>query len=76
MTVIELSDEQAAALKARAAAQGLSLEAWFKEAGRRVPWAEAQAQKISLWLARQVRPRSVIDENRREMFRGFGEDVP
>jgi hypothetical protein len=29
MTVIELSDEQAAALKARAAAQGLTLEAWL-----------------------------------------------
>jgi plasmid stability protein len=30
MTVIELPDEQAAALKARAAAQGLTLEDWFK----------------------------------------------
>ena len=31
MTVIQLPDEQAAALKARAAAQGLSLEAWFEK---------------------------------------------
>ena len=31
MTVIELPDEQAAALKARAAAQGLTLEAWFEQ---------------------------------------------
>lgn len=31
MTVIELPDEQAAALRAKAAAQGLSLEAWFKK---------------------------------------------
>jgi antitoxin component of MazEF toxin-antitoxin module len=31
MTVIQLPDELAAALKARAAAQGLSLEAWFEE---------------------------------------------
>src|SRR5262245_24618937 len=30
MTVIELPDKQAAALKAKAAAQGLSLEAWFE----------------------------------------------
>jgi len=30
MTVIELSDQQAAALRARAAAQGLTLEAWLK----------------------------------------------
>jgi len=31
MTIIELSDEQAAALKAKAAAQGLSLEAWLQK---------------------------------------------
>ncbi|HMF78390.1 MAG TPA: hypothetical protein VK604_22215 [Bryobacteraceae bacterium] len=31
MMVIELSDEQAAALKAKAAAQGLTLEAWLQK---------------------------------------------
>jgi len=31
MTVIELPDEQAAALKAKAAAQGLTLEDWFEK---------------------------------------------
>jgi hypothetical protein len=31
MTVIELSDEQAEALKAKAAAEGLSLEAWLSK---------------------------------------------
>jgi hypothetical protein len=31
MTVIELPDQQAAALKAKAAAQGLTLEAWLKK---------------------------------------------
>ncbi len=31
MTVIRLPDDQAAALKARAAAQGLTLEAWFEK---------------------------------------------
>jgi hypothetical protein len=31
MTVIELTDEQAAALKAKAEAAGLSLEAWLKQ---------------------------------------------
>ena len=31
MTVIELPDDQAAALKTRAAAQGLTLEAWFEK---------------------------------------------
>jgi len=31
MTVIELPDEQAAALKEKAAAEGLSLEAWLQK---------------------------------------------
>jgi hypothetical protein len=31
MTVIELPDEQAAALKARAAAEGLSLAEWIQQ---------------------------------------------
>jgi hypothetical protein len=31
MTVIELPDQQAAALKAKAAAEGLALEAWLKK---------------------------------------------
>lgn len=31
MTVIELPDEQAAALRAKAKAQGLTLEAWFQK---------------------------------------------
>jgi len=31
MTVIELSDEQAAALRAKAAAQGLTLETWLQK---------------------------------------------
>ncbi|MDX1983316.1 MAG: hypothetical protein SFV51_23800 [Bryobacteraceae bacterium] len=30
MTMIELPDEQVVALKAKAAAQGLSLEAWLR----------------------------------------------
>ncbi|MBL8214358.1 MAG: DUF433 domain-containing protein [Bryobacterales bacterium] len=31
MTVIQIPDEQAAVLRAKAAAQGLSLEAWFEK---------------------------------------------
>jgi plasmid stability protein len=34
MTVIELPDDQAAALTAKAAAQGLSLEDWFRNLAR------------------------------------------
>jgi hypothetical protein len=40
MTVIELPDDQAAVLKAKAAAQGLTLEDWFKKlAGAETPSA-------------------------------------
>lgn len=40
MTVIELPDEQAAALKAKAAAEGLTLEAWLNQLARAGPSAE------------------------------------
>ena len=46
MTVIELADEQAAALKAKANAAGLTLEAWLKQladAEREPPPAAALA---------------------------------
>jgi hypothetical protein len=47
MTVIELSDEQAEALKAKAAAEGLSLEAWLQKlAGQQSP-AERPLQHIA-----------------------------
>jgi plasmid stability protein len=44
MTVIELSDEQAAKLKAQAAAHGLTLEAWFEELADEDTVAAAQRQ--------------------------------
>jgi plasmid stability protein len=37
MTVIEIPDEQAEALKARAAAEGLTLEAWLKRLAEERP---------------------------------------
>ena len=37
MTLIELRDEQAAALKAKAAAQGLSLNAWLERLAEEGP---------------------------------------
>jgi plasmid stability protein len=40
MTVIELPDEQAAALKAKAAAEGLTLEAWLNQLACAGPSAE------------------------------------
>ena len=63
MTTIELSDEQAAALQAKAAEQGLTLKAWLQElafaqapvnpsppAGRRYRLAELMAQSNAATL--------------------------
>ena len=44
MTVIELHDEQAAALKAKAAAAGLTLEAWLNKLASAEPSAERPLQ--------------------------------
>ena len=44
MTVIELPDEQAAALKAKAAAAGLTLEAWLNKLASTEPPAERPLQ--------------------------------
>ncbi|HXB70099.1 MAG TPA: hypothetical protein VNY05_17735 [Candidatus Acidoferrales bacterium] len=78
MIVIELPDEQAAALKARAAAQGLSLEAWFKKlAEGETPSRSNKPLKSAYGLLAEYGPApsaEEIDENRRDMFRGFGED--
>jgi plasmid stability protein len=44
MTVIELPDEQAAALRAKAAAAGLTLEAWLNKLAGAEPSAERPLQ--------------------------------
>jgi antitoxin component of MazEF toxin-antitoxin module len=55
MTVIELPDDQAAALKARAAAQGLTLEAWFEKLSRvEAPVGQSRPQKFRYSLAELV----------------------
>jgi hypothetical protein len=52
MTVIELPDDQAAALKTRAAAQGLTLEAWFEKlSGVAVPTSQPGPRKSRYSLA-------------------------
>jgi antitoxin component of MazEF toxin-antitoxin module len=52
MTVIELPDDQAAALKARAAAQGLTLESWFEKlSGVAVPASQPGPRKPRYSLA-------------------------
>ena len=61
MTLIELPDQQAAALKAKAAAQGLTLEAWLKkladeEAPSSAPRSPQEAAARILQLQQRVKP--------------------
>jgi len=62
MAVIELSDQQAAALRAKAAAQGLTLEAWLRlladEDSRplAVPTSAGKAVERILELQKRVKP--------------------
>ena len=77
MTVIELPDHQAAALKAKAAAQGLSLKAWLGKLADAGAGANPKPKKSAYGLLAKYGPgpsAEEIDENRRDMFRGFGED--
>jgi len=78
MTVIEIPDAQAAALKARAAAQGLTLKAWLgKLAEESPPAAPRKPPKTGRGMLAKYGPApsaEETDENRRDMFHGFGED--
>jgi hypothetical protein len=55
MTVIELTDEQAAALKAKAAAAGLTLEAWLQELAEQGPSASEPRQHIAEVIVENMR---------------------
>jgi hypothetical protein len=80
MTVsIELSSEQLAALKAKAAAQGLTVQDWLRklaleqsELGQPVrPFKSGYGMLAKYGPAPSA---GEIDENRRGMFGGFAED--
>ena len=75
MTVIEIPDEQAAVLKAKAAAQGLTLEAWIRKLADEVEGAAHRPKKSAYGLLARYGPgpsAEEIDENRKEMLRDFG----
>ena len=78
MTVIEIPDAQAAALKARAAAQGLTLKGWLEKLAEESPAAAPRKPlKTGRGMLAKYGPApsaEEIDENRRDMFHGFGED--
>ena len=84
MTVtIELPDELGAALQAQAEAQGVSVAGFTRLViERAIHTREEQTltpKKSAYGLLAKYGPgpsAEEIDENRREMFRGFGQDVP
>ena len=78
MTVIEIPDDQASALKARAAEQGLTLKAWLEKLAIEKSTAAPQKPlKTGRGMLAKYGPApsaEEIDENRRDMFRGFAQD--
>ena len=80
MTVsIELSNEQLAALKAKAAAQGLALQDYLQKLAAEEIETDQPGKpfKSGYGMLATYGPApsaEEIDENRREMFRGFASD--
>jgi hypothetical protein len=74
---IELPDAQVAALKAKAAAQGLTLENWLGKLAEEGGGMPLKPKKSAYGLLAKYGPgpsAAEIDENRKEMFRGFAEE--
>lgn len=77
MTVIEIPDEQAAALRQKAALQGLSLKDWLARLAEEDSETPRKPLKTSRGILAKYGPAPSaedIAENRREMFRNFARD--
>ena len=78
MTIIEIPDDEAASLKARAAAQGLTLTQWLERLARETGASrEPQPLKTGRGMLANygaAPSNEDIDQNRREMFRAFAKD--
>jgi hypothetical protein len=78
MTVtLELSVEQLAALEAKAAAEGLTLQDWLRKLAEQER-APSRPFKSGYGMLAKYGPApsaEEIDDNRREMFRGFAGDL-
>jgi hypothetical protein len=77
---IEISNEQLVALKAKAAAQGLTLQDWLlKRATEETePGQPLMPFKSGYGMLARYGPAPSaedIDKNRREMFQGFAKDI-
>jgi plasmid stability protein len=82
IVTIELPDELGAALKAQAQAQGVSLAGFtrhvLEQAVHTTAGQELKPKKSAYGLLAKYGPgpsAEEIDENRREMFRGFAQDA-
>ncbi len=78
---IEIPDALGAALEAKAHEQGVTVSGYAREVLEKALCASPKASpKKSAWgLLSKYGPGPTteeIDENRREMFRGFAEDLP
>jgi hypothetical protein len=74
---LELAEEQVAVLKAKAAAEGLSLEGWLGKIADQEAEQHRKPYKSGLGMLAKYGPApsaEEIDENRRDMMRGFAED--
>jgi len=77
--VSEVSNHQLSALKAKAAAQGLTLQDWLQKVATEEPEPAQPGKPFKSgygMLAKYGTAPSAeeIDEDRREMFRGFAEE--
>jgi hypothetical protein len=80
---IDLPDDLGEALKAKAQARGISLAGFtrhvLEEAAKSPEAQQPKPKKSGYGLLSKYGPgpsEQEIDENRREMFRGFAQDVP
>jgi hypothetical protein len=74
---VELAEEQIAALKAKAAGEGLSLEDWLAKIADQEAAPPRKPLKSAYGILAKYGPgpsAEEIDENRRDMFKGFGEE--
>ena len=78
MTVIEFPDHQAAALNAIAEKHGLTLKAWLsrlaEESTETLPQKPFKSGRGMLAKYGPAPSAEEIDENRKDMFRGFADE--
>jgi hypothetical protein len=77
MAMIEVPDHQAAALKAKAALEGLTLQAWLgklaEESAEDLPPKPLKTGRGMLSKYGSAPSAEEIEENRKDMFHGFAE---